>query len=98
MSGRPNPEQIAQLRTAILRAHQLDGDIEKLQRERGDINRRIHTAETESDRSKQTVLDLMQKMDVAEKGNAGWQNRVLYFLGELVANAPMPSVKTQIEK
>lgn len=88
MSGRPNIEQINQLRGHVY-------TLAKAKKECGEYKHTIRRAtellkqaeETHAECQKE-IIKLMDDMDVSRRGNFGWEDRFMSFIAELVCPLP----------
>lgn len=87
MSGKPNAEQIALLRSAAARVRELDGEAQRLHKLINDSRELLEANNHERGKCASNVLDLLKRMDVASDGNYGWEGRVVWFLAELSTQA-----------
>lgn len=88
MSGRPNIEQINQLREHVkVLAHAKREYVEykhTIQR----ATELLKQAEETHAECQREIIKLMDEMDVSGRGNFGWENRFMVFIAELVCPFP----------
>lgn len=87
MSGKPNPEQIEQLRVAATEIARLGDEIARLDGVIADASLTRENARHERVKRQREVLTLLDSMDVAANHNFGWEARVVYFLSTLARQA-----------
>ena len=87
MSGFPNKEEIAEMESMLEQMEPLRNQIMKLSVEIPELKKTLETAtETYADLVRRVTAS-MEHMDVAARGNFGWEKRVTIFLVELRAQA-----------
>jgi hypothetical protein len=90
MSGRPNIEEIDKLREATKQLKSLFDEDVKLQRTISDSQKRRSAIETLISGRRREIIELLENMDCASRGNTGWEGRFMTFLTELVVPTPKP--------
>ncbi|RQS39755.1 hypothetical protein [Burkholderia sp. Bp8990] len=85
MSGRPNKEGIARVRTLIEQETALLAEIKRLEQTISEAQKRLKTAEREYELARVERQKEMARMDVVHSGNCGFEGRMSAFLVELVS-------------
>lgn len=91
MSGKPSPEQTAELRRILKRKYELEKEYEVLIEQRDKANKRIKELNEIFEKQSAVIIKALADMDVHSKGNYGWENRTLWFLTELVGENAVPA-------
>lgn len=79
MSSKPSIEGVAELRELLGKLRLLGEEVDRLR----SYAVRLKPAEEEYVQLHRAITDKMASMDVAAQGNAGWHQRVVWFLSEL---------------
>lgn len=90
MSGRPNIEQINQLRGHVQKLAMAKQDCMECHRQIRLYNDSLRRAEETHAECQREIIKLMDEMDVSASGNFGWENRFMTFIAELVC--PLPGI------
>lgn len=94
MSGRPNIEQINQLRghvKVLAHAKRECGEYKHTIRRATELLKQAEETHAECQRE---IIKLMDDMDVSASGNFGWENRFMSFIAELVCPFPDDTAKS----
>jgi hypothetical protein len=83
MSSKPTPQGVAKTITILKSIHELHAECERL----APIALRLRAAREELSKLKMMLEDQLRSMDVEETGNAGWESRFGWFLGEFLRQA-----------
>lgn len=84
MSGRPEPQTVAEVRQSIIREAEIEDRTRQIQAERLTLERELVKLTEELGALRQRRWKAMQSMDVTSSGNAGYEQRVTVFLMELL--------------
>lgn len=90
MSGRPNIEQINQLRGHVQKLAMAKQDCMECRRQIRLYTDSLKLNEETHAECQRQIIKLMDEMDVSSRGNFGWENRFMTFIAELVC--PLPGV------
>lgn len=80
MSGKPSPDGVAETIALLEKVAGLDREIEAIVRQLP----RLALAKSERETAFRELVEKVDGMDVAQRGNAGWEGRMGWFLGELL--------------
>jgi len=83
MSGKPNPEGVAQVVALLDRCAACDEEIDELQERIARDTARVRTLTGNRDGAWAEHLALMRQMDVDSPGNTGFERRAAWFLVEM---------------
>lgn len=89
MSGKPSEKGVEELRLCLKSLRILGTEITDLRAKVA----RLKDAEDAYGRVYNTTLELLKQMDTDNLGNAGWQGRLIWLLGELDRQALTESVR-----
>lgn len=84
MSGRPNVEQINELREHVRLLNQAARITEDATKAIAVFKQQLQEAQDEHSKHMDAIVKLMDEMDVSSRGNHGWKNRYSVFLAELL--------------
>ncbi len=88
MSSKPSEQGVEELRKLLKNLRELGAEITDLREKTA----RLKAAEEAYGRNYHAVCELLKKMDTDNTGNAGWQGRLVWLLGELYRQALTESV------
>ena len=83
MSSLPSPDGIRSLRITMDRLAAIDAESRTLRREVAKLSERLSVLTEESNDLARRVPKMLESMDIAQRGNAGWEARVVWALCEL---------------
>ena len=83
MSGKPNTEQIDELRKLSKRMANLKEECDRQRAIAKEASQKIEIMDTEKRSCQVEMVRLMHAMDVHSSGNNGWEQRITWFLSEL---------------
>lgn len=87
MSGRPNMQDIALLRTALEQVAKENDEIERAQKNKAHAELCIENAIQRRNTAAEQVKKLMEAMDCSSPGNFGYENRMFALLTGLREHA-----------
>ncbi len=87
MSGKPNPNQIGELRQAAALVREQDIEAARLQAVIAESQKKLEAVKESRGRNAEQVVKLLTVMDCASSGNFGWEARIVWLMAELTEQA-----------
>lgn len=90
MSGKPYPEGVKEVACALQRLRMLEAEIARQETAIREASDRLTEAQRDRTKTKTELWKKLESMDLTSSGNFGFEERMTYFLRELVGAGYVP--------